>query len=236
MFMLWGRLSYNPKTADEVFKNHLALKYPAVSSENLFTAWTKASSGLPKVGDLITGTLGRDNQWWPEACQSDEAFLTAADFGDAKATKGSTLASIAETASGKIGGKKASYAVADEIEADASAALALVNPMSAAANTELGVAINNLKAMSYLTIYYAYKIRGATHLKANDKEKARAALGTAYCWWMKYSSLMDSMYLGMTMARSIDLPNWHAHDKTVLKEYTDLGGTGTPSCEEKTSQ
>jgi hypothetical protein len=52
---------------------------------------------------------------------------------------------------------------------------------------------------------------------------------------MKYSSLMDSMYHGMTMARSSPLPDWHAHDKAVLKEYSDFGGKGIPSCEEKVS-
>ncbi len=98
------------------------------------------------------------------------------------------------------------------------------------------MAINNIKTMSYLTIYYAYKIRGATHLKANDKEKARDALGTAYCWWMKYSNLMDAMYTGMKMQRTEDLPDWHVHDQSVLKEYTDLGGVGTPSCEKITSK
>ena len=154
-----------------VFKNHMALRYPEVSSENLFAAWARASSGLPKVGDLITGTLGRDNQWWPEACQSDDGFLTVADFGEAKASKGSALGSIAETASGQLNGKKSAYAVADEIEADALSALALVNPMKASANTDLGVTINNIKAMSYLTLYYAHKIRGATHLKAKEKRE-----------------------------------------------------------------
>jgi len=231
LFMLWGRLSYNPATADTVFKNHMAQKYPEVSSEKLFAAWTKASSGLPKVGDLITGTLGRDNQWWPEACQSKESFLTVAEFGDANASKGSALGSIAETASGRLNGKKSAYKLADEIEADALSALSILNTMKADANTELDVTIRNAKAMSYLTIYYACKIRGATHLKSKGKEKARNSLGTAYCWWMKYSNLMDTMYAGMTMARSLDLPNWHAHDQSVLKEYTDLGGVGTPSCE-----
>jgi hypothetical protein len=231
MFLLWGRLSYNPATADSVFKNHMALRYPQVSSDNLFTAWAKASRGLPKVGDLITGTLGRDNQWWPEACQSKEGFLTAADFGDANTSKGSALGSIAETASGRLNGKKSAYDMANEIESDALSALALVTPIKAPANSDLGVTINNIKAMSYLTIYYAYKIRGATQLKANEKEKAKTALGSAYCWWIKYSNLMDSMYHGMTMPRTADLPNWHVHDKSVLKEYTELGGVGTPSCD-----
>lgn len=231
MYKLWGRLSYNPKTSDAVFKNIMATKYPTVSSEKLFTAWQKASRGLTTVGDLITGTLGRDNQWWPEACQSNDAFLTAADFGNANASKGSMLANIAETASNKLGGKKSSYIVADQIEADAKAALSFANSIKTDANTELGVTINNVKAISYLAIYYAYKIRGATYLKADDKENAKKSLGTAYCWWLNYANLMDSMYTGMTMARSIDLPNWHAHDQPVLKEYTDLGGKGVPSCE-----
>lgn len=228
MFMLWGRLAYNPATADTVFRNHMALRYPEVSAESLFRAWTKASSGLPKVGDIITGTLGRDNQWWPEACQSKEGFLTAADFGEANASRGSTLASIAETASGDLRGKKSTYAVADEIEADALAALAVVKTMKAAPNTELGVTIDNIKAMSYLTIYYAHKIRGATFLKANDSEKARHALRAAYWWWLSYSGLMDDMYTGMDMPRTANLPNWRSHDAAVLKDYTSNGGVGIP--------
>jgi hypothetical protein len=228
MFMLWGRLSYNPGTSDAVFKRHLAHRYPGVSSENLFAAWAKASSGLPKVGEIITGTLGRDNQWWPEACQSNGGFLTAADFGEANACKGSALASIAETAAGRLAGRRSTFAVADEIEVDALAALSLVNPMSAPPDTELQAALDNIKAMSYLTIYYAHKIRGATYLKAKEGEKARHALGAAYWWWLAYSDLMDKMYTGMSMARSADLPHWRHHDAAVLKEYTSHGGVGLP--------
>jgi hypothetical protein len=123
-----------------------------------------------------------------------------------------------------------------EIEADATSALSIVNGMSAPANTELGVAINNIKARSYMSIYYAYKIRGATHIKADDKENAKTAIGKAYGWWMNYANLMDEMYTGMGMQRNADIPNWHARDQAVLKEYTDLGGAGKPSCEIITQQ
>lgn len=34
----------------------------------------------------------------------------------------------------------------------------------------------------------------------------------------------------MDMVRTKDFPNWHTHDKSVLKEYTDLGGEGVHSC------
>jgi hypothetical protein len=231
MFKLWGRLSYNPKTDDAVFKDFMTQKYPNIPSQDLFTAWQKASRGLTSVGELITGTLGRDNQWWPEACQSIDSFLTVKDFIEAKPDKGSMFCSISETGENKCGKKKSAFNVADDIETDAKAALLFANSLKMDANTEGGVTINNIKAMSYLAIYYAYKIRGATYLKANDKEKAKNALGTAYCQWMNYANLMDAMYTGMTMARSLDLPDWHTHDRLVLKEYTDLGGFNTPSCE-----
>ena len=100
--------------------------------------------------------------------------------------------------------------------------------MKADNNTETGVTLNNIKAMSYLSIYYAYKIRGATYKKAGQTADVTEALGEAYSWWMQYTNLMDSMYNGMTMQRSEDFPHWHAHDENVLKEYQDNGGVGIP--------
>lgn len=236
MFMLWGRLAYNPATPDAVFRKHMALRFPEVSAESLFAAWSKASRGLPRATELVHGTMKLDWQWWPEACQSHKGFVTVAQFADAIPGKGSTLCSIADSAANKCNGGKSSYALADEIEADALAALSIVKSLSAGPDTELGVAISNIKTMSFLTLYYAHKIRGATHLKANEKDRARDAMGTAYCWWMKYSNLMDAMYTGMRMQRTENFHDWHVHDSSVLKEYTDLGGTGVPSCNGETSQ
>jgi hypothetical protein len=228
MSMLWGRLTYNPSTPDAVFKNHMKLRYPTVSSDELFTAWSKASRGLPKATELVHGDFKLDFQWWPEACQSHKGFLKIADFAAAKPGNGSKLCSIADSAAKRCNGGKSSFELADEIEADAKAALAIVEQMKAETNSDLGVTLNSIKNMSYLTLYYAQKIRAATHLKANDKENAKVALGTGYKWWIKYSTLMDSMFTGMTMQRSDELPDWRAHDKAVLKEYTDLGGEGIP--------
>ena len=84
--------------------------------------------------------------------------------------------------------------------------------------------------MSYLTIYYAYKIRAATDkLAGNKPTEVTKNLGIAYNWWMKYANLMDQMYYGMTMQRVEDFPNWHHQDANVLKEYNDNGGVGIPS-------
>jgi hypothetical protein len=82
-----------------------------------------------------------------------------------------------------------------------------------------------------MSIYYAYKIRGATYLKANKLDEAKKVMGKAYGWWMTYANLMDSMYTGMGMQRVRNLSNWHELDQAVLKEYTDLGGIGIPQIE-----
>jgi len=231
MNMIWGRLSYNPNTPDDVFKNYMKLKFPGISTNDLFTAWSNASSGLSKVGELTFTNFKLDFHWYPENCQSHKGFLTIADFAAATPLNSSTLCSISGTAADSCAGKISSYAVADQIEADAMSALALVNTMSAPDNSEPGVAINNIKAMSYLTIYYAYKIRGATFNKENKTIEAKKAMGSAYCWWMKYANLMDANFKGMSCQRTSHFATWHQHDAAVLKEYTDLGGSEIPNCD-----
>jgi hypothetical protein len=118
------------------------------------------------------------------------------------------------------------------MEADAKTALSLVKRMKVPTDAETGMAIGNVRSMYYLSLYYAYKIRAATFLASKDRDKAKAALGIAYGWWMKYSTVMDGMYTGMDMQRTDPLPDWHARDHLVLKEFTDLGGIGIPVLEE----
>ena len=101
--------------------------------------------------------------------------------------------------------------------------------MKADANTDLGVTLNNIRSLSHLSLYYAQKIRAATHLKAQENDHARDALGKAYSWWIKYSKVMDSMYEGMEMQRTAELDHWRMHDEAVLKEYTGLGGKDIPA-------
>ena len=241
MMMIWGRLAYDPKLPDETFVKFLQQKYPGVSGSDLFNAWKNASRGLQLTNEVMIRKFQLDYLWWPEGCQRDERagrkrsltnFVTAEEFAESRAAPGSSLASIGETAAGKLGNKKSALAVADEIEAGAKSALLIVKPMNASVDAETGMAIGNIKSMSYLSHYYANKIRAAVSLKSNDREKAKEALGIAYGWWMKYSTVMDEMYLGMEMQRTDKLPDWHSRDQFVLKEFTDLGGVGIPLLEE----
>ena len=233
MEMLWGRISYNPNIGDEVFKNMLAKRFPTVSAENLFQAWTLSSRTLPKVTELIMGNWSLDFHWYPEACWSDPGrgtgFRTIDGFAnETTIAKGSNLCDIATSAAGKCDGKKSSYTVADEMLADSEKALALINTMKSDGNVDLEIAISNVKQMAYLGGYYAYKVRGATYKKAGETEKAREAMGQAYLWWMNYSQAMEQTYHTDSFRNLSITPNWKFADAAVLKEYTDLGGEGVP--------
>lgn len=233
MEMLWGRISYNPKLGDDVFKNMLAKRFPTVSAENLFQAWTLSSRTLPKLTELIMGNWSLDFHWYPEACWSDPGrcggFRTIDGFAnETTIAKGSNLCDIATTASGKCDGKKTSYAVADEMLADSEKALSLINSIKSDGSVDLDIAINNVKQMSYLGLYYAYKVRGATYKKAGDTVNAREAMGKAYHWWINYSQAMEKTYHTDSFRNLSITPNWKFADSAVLKEYTDLGGEGIP--------
>lgn len=240
--MLWGRLAYDKNLSDDVFKKHMAQRFPQVSSETLFKAWALASRPLPKVQELTQGSWGLDAHWYAEASLypngGDTHFRFLNDFAETKVARTSSLdlCSIADTAAGKCGEKKSSYQLADEMELDAQSALALINGVSSQGDSKLEAKINNIKQLAYLSTHFAYKIRAATFKKAGEKPKARDAMGQAYCWWMKYVNSMDAMYQGNKF-RTVEIkPDWHYADALQLKDYTDLGGVGIPCCETKTSK
>lgn len=235
MEMLWGRISYNPAMSADVFKNKLATRYPKVSSEDLFQAWTLASRPLPRVTELVMGEWKLDFHWYPEGCWSDPkrctGFRTIDGFAnDTTIAKGSNLCDIATSAKGGFEGKKSSYEVADEMQADAGKALALIKSLKSSGNADLEYAISNVKQMAWLSHYYAHKVRGATYKKAGAIDKARTEMGKAYCCWMTYSRSMADTYHPDSFRNLSIAPDWKYADAAVLKEYTDLGGENAPDC------
>lgn len=233
MEMLWGRLAYNPKTSDEVLKGLLATRYPTMPADALYEAWALASRSLPKVTELIMGKWKLDFHWYPEGCWSDPrretGFRTIDDFANSTTVaNASKLCDIAASAKGECKGKKSSYEVADEMEADSARALSLIKTMHGSGSADADAAINNIKQMAYLSAYYMHKIRGATLKKAGKTEQARDEMGKAYGWWISYSRAMSASYYPDSFRSLAIAPDWTYADAAVLKEYADLGGKGIP--------
>jgi hypothetical protein len=230
--MQWGRIAYNKNTSDDVFKKHMAKRFPQVSSDTLFNAWALASRSLPKVQELTQGSWGLDAHWYAESSMKPGAFRFLDDFIETEVARASSsdLCSIESSAAGTCGSKKSTYQLANEMEADAQSALDLMNEISGDGDPYLEAKINNIKQLAYLSTHFAHKIRAATYKKANQISSARDAMGKAYCWWMKYANSMDAMYLGNKFRTVTITPDWHWADAWQLMDYTDLGGTGIPEC------
>jgi len=233
MQKLWGRIGYNPSVSVDLFKNHMGVKYPEASSENLFEAWTKASQSIRLANEQVTGNdWDLDFDWWPEAWSSRaNGFRTLDELRITAVMDGSTLCSIGETANDNCGAATSALTTADKIEALAKSAIQNLGSIGYGANTDLKLTLKDLYAQANLGLYDANKFRAAIYLEQGGKSnEAQDAIGTAYCYWMNYTDIMDDLYIGVNTQRNHDLPNWHAYDGDALQDYNDAGGSGTPDC------
>jgi hypothetical protein len=243
-YRVWGRLSYDPQTPNEVFINEMASRYPGIDARKLFDAWTAASRGVPMAVELVMGSNhGQDGkfwwdwQWWPELCTSSSGLVNLNTFQVSPPAEGSDMCGISQTAAGNCAGKpRTSFFIADTIETTALGALQKISSLDTKGNADLGLYQKNIRAQIYLSLYYAEKIRGATFMAANNIASARSAMGKGYCHWIDYTTIMDELHTGATMERSRSFSDWSTYNAKVLEEFTHLGGVGIPSCEKATSK
>lgn len=235
MQKLWGRISYNPSVSDEFFKDHLALKFPEVSSDELFEAWSNASASIRLANEQVTGAWDLDMDWWPEGWTGD-AWKGKGRFFSLEETRGTTpfsgskLCSLSKSAKDECGDKISAWETIDKIDKAASNALNILSTLNFGTNTELKLTLKDLKAQANLGLYNAYKFRAVMYVEQDKKDKALDAIGTAYCYWKNYTNIMDELYKAVTLQRNLDFSCWHDHDKDALKDYLDLGGKGEPDC------
>lgn len=230
MQKIWGRISYNPDVSDELFKSHLAYKYPEVSAEELFKAWSSASRAIQLANEQVTGTWNLDFKWYPEAWTSHKGFLSLQDTRKVNPMNGSNLCNFENTARGECGSKVSALSTANQIEQLAKSSLIIIKGLDAGSNTELSLNLRDLQAMSFLSLYNANKFRAAVNLEQGNQDEALDAIAKAYCYWKKYTTAMDALYIGVDLQRNLDFKTWHEHDMDALKDYQDLGGEGLPDC------
>lgn len=252
MEMLWGRLSYDKNTSDEVFKRSMAQRYPSLPADTLFEAWAAASRPHPKIVELVQGLWSLDSHFYAEFCMwmndgsnyfraIDHFIHGSPDEEEQRRAKGrgtfpadgswERLASIKETGQGQVKGRISSFERADEIQALGMKSLRTTAKLTSNGDIRTEALLSQLKQQALLAVYYAHKIRGATHLAAGEKDKAREQMHHAYGWWMHYATSMDAMYHPERF-RTYDLTEmeagWRSWDQEVLKDYQVLGGQGVP--------
>ena len=234
MQKLWGRISYNPTISDDFFKQHLAARFPEVPADKLFEAWSSASGAIRRANEQVTGKWQFDADFWPEMWTGDMwqgregRHFSVDDTKEATPFAGSSLASLRETAEGKVGKKVSAWDNIEKVDALSTKALEILATLKPGENVELQLTLKDLTAQGHLGQFNAEKFRAVIYDLQGEKEKAKQAMGRAYCAWRRYTDLMDALYIGVDMQRNRGFTDWHAYDKAVLQDYLDLGGVGEP--------
>jgi len=224
MQKIWGEIAYNPSVPDEVFKDNIAVKYPEVSSHELFNAWTKASRAVRLANEQVTGNWSLDFHWWPEFWSQQDNGYYSLRYSRVEPQHGSNLCPFLNSASQGCTGKVSAFTNADNIELLSNEALTTLKKFNAGSNTELMLNMKDIEAMATLGLFNADKFRAIMYDLQGNEVKARDAMGKAYRNWIAYTTIMDGLYRGVSMQRNHSFKNWHDHDADVLKDFVDLGG------------
>ncbi|WP_445737175.1 hypothetical protein [Mariniflexile sp.] len=183
LYMLWGRLSFDPTLSNEHFQNVLAERFPEVPADKLFKASQEASKIFPEITRFFWGDI--DVRWFPEASKKVDRFYNIHDFIMQTTMPGSEDINIKVWRDLKINGEdikgKTPFEVANSLETYAKNTLDLVAELrkTPSESKELRLTLGDYEAFAHLGNYYAEKIRGATNIALYDATGNKAEQDTA---------------------------------------------------------
>ena len=211
-FMLWGRLGYNPNIQNSLFKSTMALKYPDINSEAFFTAWQNASQLFPLATKFHWHDW--DYMWHVETCSGyDEStglnltkrFYNVLDFINNPTMEGSGLMKISDyakaVATRKTPETGTPFTHARIMKQFANQALSELENVGSSKNNEAESIKQDIRAMAFAGLYYAFKIEAATYhaLFTETKEGKYKALAVEHMQqslsaWKKYIAIFRNQY------------------------------------------
>jgi hypothetical protein len=208
-FMLWGRLSYDPKLNDNLFLKTIESRFKSVPSQTLMDGWSAASMIFPWATRFSWGDI--DLKWFPEACISDKGFkdfYTVKDFMEVEPQPGSNISNVIRWAQNYKSNRPDSLisplAAADTLSRYARMAMISLKALPDRKNNssdELDLTLGDIEAFATIGNYYAEKIRGACSLALynfnglkQDQDDAIQHLTNAKSFWAKYAAIYDSQY------------------------------------------
>lgn len=202
-WMLWGRLGYDPTITNDRFQAILQNKFPSVNADTLFNAWQHASMVYPITTGFHWGAL--DFQWYIEGCKSrpsqaknETGFHDVNRFISLEPHPKSGYQSIPNYVQTSLAGGNSHLnsplEVVTMLHEQTDRALQLISAMEGNNKSELAATIQDIRTISFMGKYYAFKIAGSTYLamyrETKDlkyQEKAVEQLSEALIYWKKYS-------------------------------------------------
>lgn len=228
-FMLWGRLAYNPNLDRTFFIQKLAQRFPNSDPNLLYDSWKAASEIVPAVNryQFQPG----DRKFSPETSSSRETFRYVNDFQVARSMPKSGVINARQYVKALVqkqhlDNKISPLQLADFMQQQADVALSGANNLSKPdTQPELARTLDDIRAFSYLGLYYADKIRAAVALEKFEKmgqkpesgKHAMKAINRAYVHWQNYRKVSERRYHSQMLAR-VNRLDWTALEKEVAYE------------------
>jgi hypothetical protein len=185
-----------------LFQRTLAVRFPHVPAEKLYTAWATASKIFPQITRFHWGDI--DVRWFPEACKQnpdDRGFYTVRHFIEGQTMPASGILNIRAYRERVLKDQPTPEVTPIQIAASlkeyAAGALNAVAEIRSLQgdNKELRLTLGDLEAMSHLGNYYSEKILGAVDLalfdstaKPQQRESAIGHLEAAREHWKQYAA------------------------------------------------
>lgn len=238
--MLWGRLSYNPDTPDEVWKKAFQRRFGAKVGPLALEGFSESSRVAPLI--YATHCLGPDHRNMAPELETGGSLK---DFARVSPLDDSVIQSPAEYASNILAGRpsgkasplemaalleKAGRRGRELLESALTLARDTTNPR---AKTEIECLLEDARALEQLASYYANKLRAATEMElaTMSGETGRLVAGRSYTreahrHWEKLAEVTKRHYQPLLDTLRMHTPafTWEEEGKLHLAEdYTALG-------------
>jgi hypothetical protein len=211
-YKLWGRLLYDPATPDAVFAEEFTRRYGPKAAP-LLEAYALASNTQLRLASLY------DSKWdftlYSEgmlALQGEETHYIGVDALINQPVMDPSYVSVADYVKtlregGSFGDDRVTPPkLADALERDCRAALALVGNIDTRSNASLMYEVADVKAWSQLGLHLAEKLRGAVALQtfraggdARDRKQAIAHLQKGVAAWDELIRITRPIYRDMKL-------------------------------------
>lgn len=200
-YQQWGRLLYDPTTSDAVFANSFNQRFAGNSGNQMVEAYKLSTRTTQRIGQFFDFTW--DHSLYIEGfIGKKRTFITLDEVINSKLIE-TNFVSIKEYGDGSqvFGTKVTPLQLATSLETDNQLALNIVNRISTFDET-LKCEIEDVKAWTYLGLYFAKKIRTAVALNQNNKTEAIRYITEAQQHWRDLVKVTDAhiqpSYLAIT--------------------------------------
>lgn len=233
-FMLWGRLGYNPSLSEDFFVQKLKKHFEIDDADLLYETWSLASAIIPLVNTFHWRNW--DFMWSVESCQGNPnsgGYHGLEEFMNSPPMEGSGMLSpqayAEEVLMDNRSGKTSPMEVADQLEEIASSCmLYLPDLRNDDPNLAYARLLDDIEAQAQLGLYYASKIRAATHMaiyRINDDAweigKTLAQLDAGKAYWREYAEISANNYRPQMLARTDSL-DWNRTYRLITEEIEEI--------------